>query len=433
MPNQNDSTQNPGNPPVVQPTGTTPNPVISPQSDLPPLPPAFQNLGSEEKPVVTETALPPSDTGSAAPPDISSAIQKPKKKFGGGKIIATILGLMVLIGGVGAGIVLTQEPQLFQQKAAQCNSQCTTNSQCGAGQHCNSNSNGCNTCVPNSTQPPSQPTQPPSQPTPEPGPGCSNNLCDTQSCCSAYTCTSEPDGHKHCITPPSPSPTPEPGPGCSNNLCDTQSCCSSYTCTSEPDGHKHCIGSTCSNGVTCSNPSDCHCTGGDLCTGVVCDPTIHQQCLNQGRAWCTNMTGKGMTCCAVGYVCAKGVNGCVPGTSTPTPTPTPGNHTPTPTPTIPPAAPYCESVSAYDTSGKALTNAQLSALTPGATISFCVRGIAASGTFDKAQFTIDGKQLAETTNRNSRGDFCQSYTILPTDSTVTVTAKIHHLPDNQWY
>jgi hypothetical protein len=101
--------------------------------------------------------------------------------------------------------------------------------------------------------------------------------------------------------------------------------------------------------------------------------------------------------------------------------------------TIATSAPYCESIDAYDTAGNPLTNAQLSALTPGTTVSFCAGGIAASGSFDKGQFTIDGTQLPETTNRNSRGDFCQSYTILPTDTTVTVTAKVHHLPDNQWY
>jgi hypothetical protein len=105
---------------------------------------------------------------------------------------------------------------------------------------------------------------------------------------------------------------------------------------------------------------------------------------------------------------------------------------PTPTPT-PPAAPYCESVSAYDAAGNPLTNAQLSALTPGIIVSFCARGIAVSGYFDKGQFTIDGTQLPETTIRNSRGDFCQSYTILPIYTAITVTAKVHHLPDDVWY
>jgi hypothetical protein len=97
-----------------------------------------------------------------------------------------------------------------------------------------------------------------------------------------------------------------------------------------------------------------------------------------------------------------------------------------PTPTEIPAAPYCAAVEAFSSTGTALSSSDLSALTVGAVVNFCVRGIAPSGSFDSAQFTIDGTQLAETTTRNSRGDFCQSYTILSTDTTVTVTAKIHH-------
>jgi hypothetical protein len=63
-----------------------------------------------------------------------------------------------------------------------------------------------------------------------------------------------------------------------------------------------------------------------------------------------------------------------------------------------------------------------------------VTGSASSGSFDMAQFTIDGTQLPTTTmQRPSSTDFCQNYTILSTDTTVTVTAKVHHLPDNIWY
>jgi hypothetical protein len=70
----------------------------------------------------------------------------------------------------------------------------------------------------------------------------------------------------------------------------------------------------------------------------------------------------------------------------------------------------------------------------GKTVNFCVTGAAPSGTFDMAQFTIDGTQLATTiVKRPGSSDFCQSYTIKVTDTTVTVKAMIHHLPDNAWY
>jgi hypothetical protein len=87
----------------------------------------------------------------------------------------------------------------------------------------------------------------------------------------------------------------------------------------------------------------------------------------------------------------------------------------------------CVNIKAYDPNWGALTSAQLSALSAGAQVNFCVGGSAPSGTFDKAQFTIQGVQQAETTTvRPGSTDFCQNYTILSTDTTVGVTAKIHH-------
>lgn len=99
------------------------NPSIpfSPQADLPPLPPDYQAV-AEEKTEVGSTTLPentPQDGSSASPgPDIANLVNTPKKKFGTNKIIATVLGILMLVGGVGAGIALTSQKQLFQQKAS---------------------------------------------------------------------------------------------------------------------------------------------------------------------------------------------------------------------------------------------------------------------------------------------------------------------------
>jgi hypothetical protein len=420
MPNQNDSTQtpNPVNPPVVQPTGITPPPVISPQSDLPPLPPAFQNLNTGESPAATETIPPLSDTGSAAPPDISSVIPKPKKSFGGGKIIATILGLFLLIGGVGAGIILTQQPQLLQQKAAvvttylSLGSACSSNSDCDSG-YCDPNSLKCAT-----------PLLLPIGSYCYTDPNCDSGYCNltTQKCDAKLQNLSGCNSDSECL-----SGYCDPiAFVCHPKLlsigaaCSTDSNCESGYC--DPNTLKCSVNTNISCGGTLCSPSDCHCTGGDACTGLQCDPNLHQQCLSQGRAWCTNMTGQGMTCCAVGYVCASGVNGCVPGTTSPTPTPP-----------VNPPAPYCSVVLAYDKNFAALTNAQLSALTPGTVVNFCVRGGGPTGTtFDQAKFTINGTTLAPTTtHRTGSSDFCQSYTILPTDTTVNVSAQIHS--GSKWY
>lgn len=134
MPNQNDPSQNQNNnqqfnsSPIQEPTVTPP--VIFPQSDLPPLPPAFQDLAKNDAPNAPSANQPTdqslnSNSGSDTPSDISSLIPKPKKKFGSGKIIATILGIVVLVGGVGAGVVVTQQQQILQPKACGESLSCT--------------------------------------------------------------------------------------------------------------------------------------------------------------------------------------------------------------------------------------------------------------------------------------------------------------------
>jgi hypothetical protein len=142
MPNQNSTLD-----PLSSPVGQIPEPIADQNNstvttvsgsqqpnlidsmpvhnDLPPLPDYMtQNNPSEIKENIgsttTEDSSPqPSEnlTGSAAPPDLPPMVSSPKKKFGGKKIIATILGIFLLVGGIGAGIVLTQQQQLFQQKA----------------------------------------------------------------------------------------------------------------------------------------------------------------------------------------------------------------------------------------------------------------------------------------------------------------------------
>ena len=143
MPNK-DPAQDPLSNPVGQvpepvadqnnPTVTTvsdpqqPNPIDSMpvRNDLPPLPDYMtQSNSSEVQESVDDTPIedvstnqPPENlSGSAAPSDLPPMVSSPKKKFGGKKIIATILGIFLLVGGIGAGIVLTQQQQLFQQKA----------------------------------------------------------------------------------------------------------------------------------------------------------------------------------------------------------------------------------------------------------------------------------------------------------------------------
>lgn len=115
MPNQNQSDPNQNQQQV--PDGGV---FFPPQPDIPPLPPEFQKIESSNSgPADDVSDKNPGDSGSGAPtpPAFSGVTTSPKKKFGGGKIIATILGVFMLIGGIGAGIFLMQRQQLFEQKA----------------------------------------------------------------------------------------------------------------------------------------------------------------------------------------------------------------------------------------------------------------------------------------------------------------------------
>jgi hypothetical protein len=103
-------------------------------------------------------------------------------------------------------------------------------------------------------------------------------------------------------------------------------------------------------------------------------------------------------------------------------------------PTALPTAPSCIAVKTYNSNNTTdntgwtfIPETQLPSLAVGATVNFCVSGNAASGTFDKAQFMINTVLKDETkTQRPGSNDFCQAYTILSTDTTVSVRAKIHH-------
>lgn len=87
----------------------------------------------------------------------------------------------------------------------------------------------------------------------------------------------------------------------------------------------------------------------------------------------------------------------------------------------------CGNAKTYSANWTLLTDPQLASLAPNTVVNFCATGSTSTGSFDKAQFTINGIQQPETTTkRPGSNDFCQSYTIKVSDTTMNVTAKIHH-------
>jgi hypothetical protein len=461
MPDQNQNNQQPSMTP----------PVIFPHSDLPPLPPAFQNI-----PVTDNLPVTPSNQvtnqpinkneGSAAPPDISSINPKPKKKFGGGKIIATILGLVVLVGGIGAGIILTQQKQLLEQKAAViCEIEC---SDCSSNETCYKATNGCYACK--ATTPTTTTTT-----TSNPVVTCEIECSD---CSSNETCYKATNGCYACkATTSNPVVTEEiclnrggyigQDGGCHEAFVDVNSCIQGGGYVGQ-DGRCHealvdansCIRgggyvgqdggchesslfkSTNANSIPITSAMVEACGGGVYASKCKCDGINLTQGCQDNCEKVSNLKENDTVSMASPKCGTIQIDiGCMDSASSST-----GNfvsqaastacgedstnttvttNSSLPSPTASPIAPYCASVKAYSSTWTLLTSTQLSALTAESVVNFCVSG-SSTGTFDKAKFTIKGVELAETTtHRPDSTDFCQSYTLLSTDTTVNVSAQIH--------
>ena len=260
---------------------------------------------------------------------------------------------------------------------------------------------------------------------------------------AAGGCTNNPaqcKDNEHCVAGVCKTNTPTPtgyGTGyvCTDAVCPAPNfrCNSTHTSclavigateTPAPGAINHC-------GASCPI-ADCHCLGGDACTGYECRSDLRTSCANQARAWCVNMTGNGMTCCQVGYTCYSGGNGCIKsGGGTPTPTKTttePPTKPPTQPPTIPPTitkppVAACSAINYYvkqtDGTWNKVTLAELSAQAkPGLQVKFAITAINTI----QVDIKINDANWAPTTKNTTTGKFEYTYNI-STLGTYNVTAR----------
>jgi len=93
----------------------------------------------------------------------------------------------------------------------------------------------------------------------------------------------------------------------------------------------------------------------------------------------------------------------------------------------------CNNVKVYDKDFNLLTSGQLKSLSAGDQIKVAVSGGASSGSFDKAQFTINGVQRPEVSSKKSgTQEIYDEYTIPDGVTQFTIKAQIHHKEENKW-
>lgn len=276
--------------------------------------------------------------------------------------------------------------------------------------------------VPEATPSPAPSNTPPAPPPPEPNPEkVMESILDTHSQDSMVVPPPTSDNHHNASLPK------KPGKGMlialvalllfvlpvsvyfisqqNQQLSDVRSRASgnSYDCPTGP-GFECCV----DDPNTCpgqGGPNACHCQGGQPCLSTACED-LETNCHNDGRDWCVNSGGYGMTCCARGYSCGPNDEGCYPNggddngdddngddTVENTPTPTPGN------------TPVCQNIKLYK-DGTQVTD--LTTLRPGDVVVLAVKGNLSP---TKAHFRINGGTWTETTTTNSSGEFTLSYTI----------------------
>lgn len=374
--------------PTVSSNPTAP-PVISPTADLPPLPPDFQSMGSSAPSSTEKPKDQPADkpSGSSAPPDLAPVVSStPKKKFGGGRIIATILGVVFLVGGVFAGYATIRDPLIFQELAAGKKSwrdigspragrhagkiafeEAQRNAAAAEAAQTSRNTGGYTSFIPtgvNTSGPPPQGTYPVYQNGASSGTVIGYRYIDAP---GVYAGAIDRAMHGSVVDSELLQFTYNMSP---QDITDAQT--------------------NIDNGLTWVPP------------GVGGIPYWHwTACIDTGT---------------------NGI-GCSTGGAETTNTQTEGTPVPTPTPGFP----ECLNVKAYSSTWTPLADADLSTLTPGTNVNFCVSGTLTTGTFDQADFKINSAvKPVTTTKRPGSGDFCQSYTILSTDTTIDVSAKIHN-------
>ncbi len=379
--------------PAVTPTTPAPD-TSSPTIDVPP-PPMQDGAFSPPPPIVeekkpVETSAPTQETGATnsaqtipdIPPVISTSSTKSKKPVGK-KMIATILGVLVLVGGIGAGVILVQNQQDIREKADTL--VCVYDSECGFGETCENNK--CVTITPECVNDTDC----------DPGETCNANGKCVSAAVTTYQCSSRGSSGTRKPLSAKINITLDDINKC-KAFCENQDACkvwvTRYTCSS-----------TGTSGGCQENPSVLEkidvngvsgsCISGGFDQSIVCGTQqVDIGCFGSTGADGANyafMTYVGPTSCSS--------NGIITGS--------------------------CLDIKAFDTEWSPITS--LSSLVAGDVVRFTVAGSSSSGSFDKAKFTINGTLRTEVSIKKPGTDeFYDEYTIPEGVTTFTINAELYH-------
>lgn len=351
-------------------------------------------------------ATPPGQISNAPPAPVISEPQiqeiladKPKDNK---KIIAGLLGILILTVGVTAGVILLKQNQDPQREAASCSDWCTSPQDCSAAG--------------------GTPTVP-----------CSFSFCDPP---SFVACSLDPDGGDGGGGGDQCSVT-FPG-GVTGSIVISSSCepvpFENYYRRAEP-------------GTT---DNDCVGTNDNFLGIKNLGPGTHnpRDYGPGGCGWCVQLDNSSIGGSAQ-YTgdCptptpTKPPSSSPSPTATPTPTPT-VTPAPTATPTMPPGTDItamCLDIRAYDSEWTSLTANDLTELQPGDVVRFSVRGNASDNGINKARFSLNGAMPIETTQTKpgTTNEYYQEFS-LPQISegqnslTINVKAELYHPVLNMWF
>ena len=463
MPKDNNQT------PVTPTTNSDDQSPVFMEETLPPMPqeaPITQDITPVEnkqdtEPNETPVETPIMDSGSAAPQDEvimpPTVTSKNKKKFAGGKVIATILGLFLLIGGVGAGVLLVKQNQNISEKAAtDCNS-ITNSATCVATSACSWKPEVTSQCSASNCVATGGNYTVGCSPTAIVPAYCkgiqscqglnkfecigvcvwveeSKPLCKGTYVVTKGECYSTTNQLNECE---------DMGGICRRNSCNTDENQISQTCV---EGSQDICCKTKATTIDCSqikcNVGDTTCTVGGLKSSTcyvnhyVCDEVV-SQC--GGTPYKNNVASSSLfTTCGTeqidlyckecGLVNEVGSATCLANPSTCQKyTYRRNSNACTTTPTDESAIASCSNIKAYTESWVLIPQSNLSGLSVGDKINLCVTGTSTGGSFDMARFKVNGVTLPDTTTkRPGSSDYCYLYTIPTGTTTFNIVGQIHH-------